>query len=90
MEIFDHIKKIAEEDENSYLKTARDGGKPIMGYFCSYVPEEIIHAAGFIPLSVNGSCETPVGSPFMEHPQMQRKSIIINNEVIRIESPPQQ
>jgi benzoyl-CoA reductase subunit C len=29
-------------------------GRPIMGYLCSYVPQEIIHAAGFLPVRVRG------------------------------------
>lgn len=27
-------------------------GKPIVGYFCSYIPEEIIHAAGALPMRI--------------------------------------
>lgn len=30
-------------------------GRRAMGYLCSYVPEEIIHAAGFSPVRVRGS-----------------------------------
>jgi bzd-type benzoyl-CoA reductase N subunit len=30
-----------------------------MGYFCTYVPEEIIHAAGFDPLRILSGRETP-------------------------------
>lgn len=30
-------------------------GRRAMGYLCSYVPEEIIHAAGFAPVRVRGS-----------------------------------
>jgi bcr-type benzoyl-CoA reductase subunit C len=30
-----------------------------MGYFCTYVPEEIIHAAGFAPLRIRSGSETP-------------------------------
>jgi bzd-type benzoyl-CoA reductase N subunit len=29
-----------------------------MGYFCTYVPEEIIHAAGFVPVRIRSSSET--------------------------------
>jgi bcr-type benzoyl-CoA reductase subunit C len=34
-------------------------GHRAMGYFCTYVPEEIIHAAGFVPLRIRSSSETP-------------------------------
>jgi len=30
-----------------------------MGYFCTYVPEEIIHAAGFAPVRIRSGGETP-------------------------------
>ncbi|MCK4471348.1 MAG: 2-hydroxyacyl-CoA dehydratase, partial [Anaerolineae bacterium] len=30
-----------------------------MGYFCTYVPEEIIHAAGFVPVRIRSGGETP-------------------------------
>jgi bzd-type benzoyl-CoA reductase N subunit len=30
-----------------------------MGCFCTYVPEEIIHAAGFVPVRIRSSRETP-------------------------------
>jgi benzoyl-CoA reductase/2-hydroxyglutaryl-CoA dehydratase subunit BcrC/BadD/HgdB len=32
------------------LAGAKEKGKKILGYFCSYVPEEIVHAAGVIPI----------------------------------------
>ncbi|MGA9350305.1 MAG: 2-hydroxyacyl-CoA dehydratase family protein [Anaerolineae bacterium] len=31
----------------------------VMGYFCTYVPEEIIHAAGFVPVRIRSSSEAP-------------------------------
>jgi len=30
-----------------------------MGYFCTYVPEEIIHAAGFVPVRIRSDGEIP-------------------------------
>ncbi|ACL05532.1 2-hydroxyglutaryl-CoA dehydratase D-component [Desulfatibacillum aliphaticivorans] len=49
MDIFDEIRSIARKTQNPYLKEARSAGQKIMGYLCSYMPEEILHAAGFIP-----------------------------------------
>lgn len=34
-------------------------GHRAMGYFCTYVPEEIIRAAGFVPLRIRSSDQTP-------------------------------
>ena len=34
-------------------------GHRAMGYFCTYVPEEIIHAAGFVPVRIRSGDQTP-------------------------------
>ena len=47
--VFDEIWTLAARDHNPYLAAAAKAGRPVMGYFCSYIPEEIIHAAGFVP-----------------------------------------
>jgi len=49
VESLNKIKKIASLDYNSLLDSYKKRGIRIMGYFCSYIPEELIHAAGFIP-----------------------------------------
>ena len=49
MDLFEKIKLLAKKDSNEFLESAIKDGKKVIGYFCSYVPEEIIHAAGFIP-----------------------------------------
>jgi benzoyl-CoA reductase subunit C len=33
------------------------GGSKLFGYFCNYTPEEIIYAAGIIPVRIRGSAE---------------------------------
>jgi benzoyl-CoA reductase subunit C len=47
-----------EKNRHEYAKEwkARTGGK-VMGYFCTYVPEEILYAAGILPVRVLGSHE---------------------------------
>jgi benzoyl-CoA reductase/2-hydroxyglutaryl-CoA dehydratase subunit BcrC/BadD/HgdB len=49
MDVLDRIKDLASSPYNTYLDEAKKSGAGIIGYFCSYVPEELIHAAGFIP-----------------------------------------
>ncbi|MGE5422795.1 MAG: 2-hydroxyacyl-CoA dehydratase subunit D [Ignavibacteriales bacterium] len=49
MEIFNEVQEIARNTSNVYLEEALKSGRRIIGYFCSYVPEEVIHAAGFVP-----------------------------------------
>ncbi len=36
------------------LSRLAEGGRPLMGYLCSYVPEELIQAAGFHPVRLFG------------------------------------
>ncbi len=38
-----------------YAEKLKNQGKKIIGYFCSYTPEEIIHAAGFHPIRLFGT-----------------------------------
>jgi bzd-type benzoyl-CoA reductase N subunit len=48
-----------EAQETSYTSWPnRYPGQRAMGYFCTYVPEEIIHAAGFVPLRIRSGRET--------------------------------
>jgi benzoyl-CoA reductase/2-hydroxyglutaryl-CoA dehydratase subunit BcrC/BadD/HgdB len=49
MKILDTIRQSAAMTQNDYLKSAKASGQRIMGYFCAYIPEEIIHAAGYVP-----------------------------------------
>lgn len=37
-----------------YFARLRRSGKKIIGYFCTYTPVEIIHAAGFVPVRLRG------------------------------------
>ena len=37
-------------DPHASLRARREGGARIIGYFCSYVPVELVHAAGFVPI----------------------------------------
>ncbi len=49
MDLFEKIRTIAQKDRNEFLDDEINKGKKVIGYFCSYFPEELIHAAGFIP-----------------------------------------
>lgn len=40
----------ALEERPGQLAQAKEKGARVMGYFCNYVPEEVIYAGGFIPL----------------------------------------
>ncbi len=40
------------------LKQWKEGGGKVVGYFCSYVPEEIISAAGLLPVRIRATGST--------------------------------
>ncbi len=44
------------ENHHAYAKAAKERtGKKILGFFCSYMPEELVHAAGAIPFRIFGT-----------------------------------
>ncbi len=45
----EEINEIADTIYNSAAKEWKEKGGKITGYFCSYVPEEVLHAAGTLP-----------------------------------------
>lgn len=63
MNILEQFRKIAEEPYNKYLREHKEGGGKILGTFCSYVPEELVIAAGMIPFRMRavGSTKTTLG-----------------------------
>ena len=49
----DNVFRRAVDDSLAYASGWKTrNGKPVIGYFCSYVPEEIIYAAGALPFRV--------------------------------------
>jgi benzoyl-CoA reductase subunit C len=56
------------EDRHSYAKEWKKNnpdGK-VLGYFCTYVPEEILYAANVLPVRILGSHEPPnLVTPYM-------------------------
>lgn len=56
MKPFDEFEQIAS-DPHAYARILKGRGKKVLGYFCSYTPEEIIHAAGLHPARLFGARE---------------------------------
>lgn len=52
MEFEETIERLVEaiRDPHALLRKATEEGRGVVGYFCSYVPAELIHAAGFTPM----------------------------------------
>ena len=40
---------------NPYIEQWKKEGKKILGYYCSYAPEELIHALDILPFRIRGT-----------------------------------
>ena len=40
--------------DTSYIRDCRARGRKVFGWLCTYVPEEILHAAGILPVRITG------------------------------------
>jgi bcr-type benzoyl-CoA reductase subunit C len=52
--MIDTLKEASTNLENSFIKSWKDNGKKVVGYTCTFIPEEIIHAAGLLPFRIRG------------------------------------
>jgi benzoyl-CoA reductase subunit C len=52
---------------NPCINSWKNEGGKVLGYFCSYIPEELIYAAGILPIRVRArTCtDTPMGDAYM-------------------------
>lgn len=57
METFDQFKKVFDTHHDYARDWKKKTGGKVFGYLCSYVPEEILYAAGILPVRVLGSHE---------------------------------
>ena len=51
----DELTKISKTLTNPFVEDWKKEGNKVIGYACSYVPEEIIHAAGMLPFRIRGT-----------------------------------
>ncbi len=58
----------AQQQKFMNLKKVKDDGGKIVGTFCSYVPSELIYAAGAAPVSLCGTSEEPIAAAERELP----------------------
>jgi len=56
-EIIEHFRRITE-DTHEYAKTLQGKGHLLAGYMCTHVPEEILYAAGIIPVRILSAHES--------------------------------
>lgn len=44
------------------LRAAREAGKKLVGVFCNFVPEELVLAAGAVPIRLCSGCQEPIAT----------------------------
>ena len=49
------FEKVSANISNPYVEEWKNQGRKILGYNCSYFPEEIAHAAGILPFRIRGT-----------------------------------
>lgn len=53
--VLDRLRDVLEDPEYPTVKRWRASGGKVVGHFQVYVPEEIVHAAGLLPLRIRGA-----------------------------------
>ena len=58
---------IANTMENRYIKEWQKDGKKVIGYYCTYIPDELLDAGGFLPFRIRatGNKSTELGDMYM-------------------------
>ena len=61
--------RVAASLNNPYIERWKHKGGKVVGYYCTYVPVEIIHAAGMLPfrMRATGSKSTDLGDVYVSH-----------------------
>jgi len=55
--VIDRFREIVENRHKYAQEWKKKTGKKVLGYFCTYMPEEIVYAAGILPVRVMGGRE---------------------------------
>lgn len=66
MTALEELTKPADTLTNPYIERWKEKGGKVMGYYCCYCPEEVIHAAGMLPFRVRatGSTSSELGDVY--------------------------
>ena len=55
LKVLNKFEKVSGTLLNPYIEEWKNQGKKVLGYNCSYFPEEIAHAAGLLPFRIRGT-----------------------------------
>ena len=62
-EVLLECRELYEDDSYPTVRRWRDAGGRVLGHFQVYFPEELAHAAGFLPVKVRGAAMNPYCHP---------------------------
>jgi benzoyl-CoA reductase subunit C len=51
----DKFLQIGGKTKNKYIEKWQEEGRKVMGYYCTYIPEELLYAGGFLPYRVRAT-----------------------------------
>jgi benzoyl-CoA reductase subunit C len=54
MDALEQLAEVSNTLENSHVKAWKSEGRTVVGFVCSYVPEEILHALDILPFRITG------------------------------------
>ena len=63
----DKFLKLSDFIINPYVEEWKKNNKKVIGYYCTYIPEELLHAAGLLPYRIRatGNEDTDLGDVYM-------------------------
>ena len=66
-DVMDIFRNVIKQPGNAYINEWVASGKKVVGYYCSYIPEEIFTAAGLLPYRLRGagSVDSSDGDAYM-------------------------
>jgi bzd-type benzoyl-CoA reductase N subunit len=69
MSVLESLTEPSASVSNEHIEKWRANGGDVVAYFCSYIPEELIHAAGLLPVRIRatGSMETEDGDTYLSN-----------------------
>jgi benzoyl-CoA reductase subunit C len=69
MTALQELSKPADTLSNPYIQRWKEKGGRVVGYYCTYVPEEMIIAAGMLPyrMRATGSTSTELADVYLQH-----------------------
>jgi len=63
----DPFLNLSDSIYNPYIKNWQSSNKKVIGYYCTYIPEELLHAAGILPYRIRatGNKDTELADTYM-------------------------